>query len=85
MAWELDDQSKQYRLMLISQEEEIIHIISPETAGKHRKKFQETVLLRKPLIEMDLYTRLQYAHMLSIFLEALNDHLYALYFGSVPK
>lgn len=74
LAWEpLDGNSKNYRLFLISEEQEIIIINYMD--NYYPKVFQSKDIFKKAFIETDIQTRLKYIEHLSDFINRFKSHL----------
>ena len=74
LAWDLaDENSKTFRLLLVSEIKEIVHVNVYEHWFFHEVKFE--TLTKKPLIETDLKTRLQYLKYLTPFVDAFAAYL----------
>lgn len=73
LAWEsLDENSKNYRLFLISDEQEIIHLWFK---GDWSRDIQSNNISKKALIETDIQTRFEYVQYLNSFISQFNKHL----------
>lgn len=75
LAWEpADENSKNYRLLLISEEIECFHYGFEDTyrPGGSRSKH---IIYKKPLIETDLQTRLVNLEHLTYFVDRFTEHL----------
>lgn len=74
LAWEpLDENSKNYRLFLMTEEKEILHC--PYEDGIYRDEFQSKNIFKKALIETDIQTRLEYVEYLNCFINRFQSHL----------
>lgn len=76
LSWEADENSKNFRLFLLSTLKEVIvwanHGESVEGIAPHEP---EEVLSKRPLIEFDLQTRLQFVQYLSGFIIHFKEYL----------
>lgn len=74
ISWEADENSKNFRLFLISEEKEIIEY--PVATDEYESiEFQVRNLIKKPLIETDLQTRLKYSEHLVPFIDSFKEFL----------
>jgi hypothetical protein len=74
LAWEHEEVSKNYRLCLVSEENDII-TYSVDEDRVYQDEVPSKILLKKPLIETDLSTRLRYAQHLLPFLDSFKEHI----------
>lgn len=78
LAWELDEQSKKFRLLLICEEAEIVSCEHPYDIGRQwLEEYQTKCLSKKPLIETNLQTRLKICEHLNSFILGFKEHLHA--------
>lgn len=75
LSWELDEQSKAYRLLLVSHEIENIYYSNPESESWNSREFQSKCVSKKPFIETDLQTRLRFAEHLMPFVRSFTDYI----------
>jgi hypothetical protein len=74
LSWEADDNSKNFRLFLTIEELEFIFF----DYGEHIeqiKEFCSNIKFKRPLIETNIQTRLQYSEYLLPFIDAFKDYL----------
>ena len=74
-AWEAEENSKNFRLFLTSTQKEIIVWAICGGTVEEIEPYESEVLFRRPLIEMDLPTRLQFAEYLSAFISDFKEYL----------
>lgn len=74
LAWEHEEISKNYRLCLVSEENDIITYCDVDNSV-YLDEVPSKILLKKPLIETDLSTRLRYAQHLLPFLDSFKEHI----------
>jgi hypothetical protein len=75
LAWTEDENNKQYRLFFIKEEEEVVGCTGMGECCKYTDAFQTQCLLKKPFIETDINTRLQYSSSLVPFIESFKNYL----------
>ncbi len=77
LAWEEDGKSKKFRLFLISRKKEftVVNIDSDSPVESRAPLFDE-VSFKKPLIETDIPTRLQFAEHLHAFILGFKEYLH---------
>lgn len=79
LAWEpLDESSKKYRLFLISEEQEIVHIEYGEFLDNVRGDescIKPRIIDKQVLIETNAQTRFKYAEYLNWFIDSFRAHL----------
>lgn len=73
LSWEADEKSKNFRLFLISTLEEVIVWRGEPVEGI--APYESEVLVKRPLIEFDLPTRLQFIQYLSAFIVHFKECL----------
>jgi hypothetical protein len=73
LAWELEDNSKSYRLCLISEERDIVAYNDDDRI--YLDEVHSKILSKKPLIETDLSTRLRHSQHLLPFINSFKEHL----------
>ncbi len=73
LGWESDEKSQKYRLCLISEECETIYLCSEDHYFQELGKTQ--ILIKKPLIETDLSTRMRHSQHLLPFIESFKGHI----------
>lgn len=74
LSWEAAENSKNFRLYLLSTlKETIVWYDGEEVAGI--EPYESEVLFRKPLIETDLPTRLQFTEYLHVFISNFKEYL----------
>lgn len=69
LSWEKDDNSKNFRLLLIIKEIEFV------VRGDRRIKLDSQIKFQKPLVETNLQTRLQYSEYLLPFIDSFKEYL----------
>jgi hypothetical protein len=74
LAWEIDDNAKNFRFFLIIEEKEFVFFDGVELPG-FRREYASHVKYKKPLIEADMYTRLKFCEYLHFFVQSFKDHL----------
>lgn len=74
LAWEVDEASKNFRLLLISEEKEIIEYVNDEN-NYDSIIFETRSATKKPLIETDLSTRLRNSEHLIPFIDSFKEFL----------
>lgn len=77
LGWEAEENTKNFRLFLIGEEKEIIYYSIPENDPEacEEQEFQKKNIFKKPLMETDLQTRLQYSEHLLPFINSFKDYL----------
>lgn len=73
LSWEADEKSKNFRLFLLSTLEEVIVWQGKPVEGI--MPYESEVLAKRPLIEFDLSTRLQFVQYLSAFIVHFTEYL----------
>lgn len=75
LAWEEDEESKQFRLLFVIEEEEIIGCTGMRECCQYTESLKITSLLKKPFVVTNLQTRLKYAEHLDSFINSFKDYL----------
>jgi hypothetical protein len=75
LSWESEENSKNFRLLLMSTQKEIIVWASGGEVVEGIDPYESEVVFKRPLIEMDLPTRLQFAEYLSAFIVNFTKYL----------
>jgi len=73
LAWEQDENSNNFRLLLISEEKEFINFCEEEVYVNN--EINSKILSKKPIIETDLATRVKFGQYLKNFLDTFTEHL----------
>jgi len=85
LSWELEDSAKNFRFFLIIEEKEFVFLEGVELP-ELRREFVSHIKLKKPVIELDMATRLQYCeyrtHFVQSFKEYLRSHRISIEMGS---
>ena len=72
-SWEMDDESKKYRLFLIKVEKEFVYV--DWDANVQEREFSEKVLYRRPLRQTKIAERLQFSKYLDSFICGFESYL----------
>lgn len=75
LAWEKDENCKNFRLLLTCEEVETVYFPHPESDYDIFRKFQTRCVSKKPVIETDLQTRLNLCKHLNFFISGFKEHL----------
>jgi len=75
LSWDADENSKNFRLFLLSRLKEVIVWVHHGEPVEGFIPHESEILFKRPLIEVDLPTRLQFAEYLSAFISHFKEYL----------
>ncbi len=75
LSWDEDENSKRFRLCLVSQRQEFTVVDIEGYPTESSSPLINEIVSKKPLIETDLSTRLKFAEYLQIFIKRFQEHL----------
>ena len=79
LSWDYDEKSKKFRLLVVSEEEEVIHFNyldgNDDFDTVRTRTFQANCKSKTPLIETNIQTRLDYYKYLPQFVSEFKSHL----------
>lgn len=75
LAWDLNPNQEQYRLMLKGYSLKIIRLLNTEDKSEIEVEYSRDLCYQKPLMETKLETRIQMIKYINKFYEGFNDHL----------
>jgi hypothetical protein len=74
LSWEMEDSAKNFRFFLVIEEKEFVLLEDAQSPGL-RREFLSQIKFKKPVIELDMATRLHYCEYRNYFIQSFKEYL----------